>query len=108
MLVDWRGVAIAIAVLTVVVVLGAIDLSCTSDRGPAVLDRVKSEAQSGRQEFATLRREQVAEQLRDMRILNKRLVEQGELKRSRELIRLIVELERQYQRLDAQSKAKEQ
>ena len=104
MLVDWRGVAIAIAVLTVVVVLGAVDLSCTSDRGPSVLERVKAEAQSGRQEFAALRREQVAEQLRDMRALNKRLVEQGEIERSRELTRLLVELERQYQRLDAQTK----
>lgn len=104
MLVDWRGVAIAVAVLAAVVVLGAVDLSCTSDRGPAVLDRVKAEAQSGRQEFAALRREQVAEQLRDMRALNKRLVEQGEIERSRELTRLLVELERQYQRLDAQTK----
>ena len=104
MLVDWRGVAIAVAVLAAVVVLGAVDLSCTSDRGPAVLDRVKAEAQSGRQEFVTLRREQVAEQLRDMRALNKRLVEQGEIERSRELTRLLVELERQYQRLDAHPK----
>lgn len=104
MLVDWRGVAIAVAVLAAVVVLGAVDLSCTSDRGPAVLERVKAEAQSGRQEFAALRREQVAEQLRDMRALNKRLVEQGEIERSRELTRLLVELERQYQRLDAQTK----
>lgn len=104
MLVDWRGVAIAVAVLAAVVVLGAVDLSCTSDRGPAVLERVKAEAQSGRQEFAALRREQVAEQLRDMRALNKRLLEQGEIERSRELTRLLVELERQYQRLDAQTK----
>ena len=106
MFVDWRGVATAVAVLAVIVLLGALDLSCTSDRGPAVLDRVKAEAQSGRQEFATLRREQVAEQLRDMRILNKRLVEQGELERSRELTRLIVDLERQYQRLDAKARGR--
>lgn len=102
MLVDWRGVSIALAVLVAVGLLCALDLHCTSDQGPDVLAHVKGEMMSGRHEALILRRDQIAEQLRDMRVLNKRLVEQGEGKRSRELTRMIIELEKQFQRINAQ------
>lgn len=98
MFVDWRGVAIVLAVLAAVCVLCAIDLSCSGSRDPDVLQRVKSEMKSGRQEMSVLRREQLAEQLRDLRVLNKRLVQLGEKERSREVTLLILDLERQYQR----------
>lgn len=103
MLVDWRGVAIVLAVLAAVGVLCAIDLSCTSGREPGVLTHVKAEARSGKREFASLKRDELAEQLRGLRVLNKRLAEQGELTRVREVTRLIIDLEKQYQRLSSQA-----
>jgi len=101
MIVDWRGVTIVLAVLAAVGVLCAIDLSCTSNRAPGVIERVQGELKSGRKEMAIKRRDEVAEQLRGLRALNRQLVREGELRRSRELTRLIVELEQQYRRLDA-------
>lgn len=97
MLVDWRGVGLVLVVLGVVVAFCALDLSCTEKKGPAVLARVKGELDAGRKEYLTIRRDQLAEQLRDLRVLNRRLVEQGEKDRSRELTRLLVDLENQYQ-----------
>jgi len=102
MLVDWRGVKIVLTVLAAVAVLCVIDLSCTSSRDPGVLARVKDELKVGRREMTVLRRDQVAEQLNSLRVLNKELVRKGELRRSRELTRLIVDLERQYQHLQAE------
>ena len=101
MLVDWRGVAIALAVLAAVGVLCAIDISCTSGREPDVLTRVKGELKSGRREMAAIRRDQLAEQLRDLSMLQYMLTEKGELERAREVARLIAEIEEQCRRLDA-------
>ena len=103
MFVNWQGVKIVLAVLAVVLALCALDLCCSSEKDPAVLAHVKHEVDAGRRESAIMRRDQIGEHLRDLRALNRRLVEQGDLRRSREVTRMIIDLERQYEKLDARS-----
>jgi len=99
MLVDVRGVTIAVGVLLAVVALCAIDVRCSGkEREPAVLAHVKDELSAGRKEYATMKRDELAEQLRRLRAYNRRLVEKGELAESRRVTAAILELEEHYRR----------
>ena len=104
MFVNWQGVKVVLAALAVVMALCALDLCCSSEKDPAVLAHVKHEVDAGRRESAIMRRDQIGEHLRDLRALNRRLVEQGDLKRSREVTRMIIDLERQYEQIDSRTR----
>ena len=106
MFVDWRGVAVVLGILLGIVLLCTVDISCSGGGEPDVLKRVKGEMASGRKEFSILRRDELAEQLRTLRALNRQLVERGEKARSRELTLLIIDLEKQYERANAQAEGR--
>ena len=63
------------------------------------LARVKSELAVGRREAAYLQHEELAALLRDLRTLHARLVQQGEGRRAREVMKAIRDLEIQCARL---------
>ena len=80
---------------------------CGDNSDPAVIARVKGELAAGRKEYASIRLDQIASELRELRVINKRLVREGRLAESRRVTAQILELERQYRKLDPTSNAKE-
>lgn len=80
-----------------VVVVGL--MCCSRGSEPDVVSRVKGELAAGRKEHASMRLDQIAAELRDLRVLNKRLVKAGKFEESRRVTAQILELEARYQKL---------
>jgi len=106
MLFDARGIAITLAVLAAVTVLCAVDLSCSGRADSAgVMSRVKGEVAAGKNEFAILRRDQLAEQLRSLRALHRKLVRDGNAVESRRVMALILDVQKQHDEVDCRLNA---
>ena len=97
---NWRGIAIVLAAIAVVIGLCALDLSCSGGRGdiPAV-ERVKGEIAAGMKEQRTLQADELAKLARDMRVLAKRYLAQGERRKARSAIGAAQELDRKIEEL---------
>ena len=98
---NWKGITLVLAAITVVVGLCALDLNCSSGgRGeiPA-LERVKGELEAGMQVQRTLQADELAKLARDMRVLAKRYVEQGEKRKAQRAIGAAQELDRKIMEL---------
>lgn len=95
MLVDWRGVALVLAVLAAVVGLCALNLHCGG--GPSdnsTLSRVRDELATGRREQRYQQAENLAALARDLRVLAARYREAGENKKAQRAIGAAQELDR--------------
>lgn len=81
----------------------ALGCGCSDQGTPpdalGTLARVKSELAVGRREAAYLQHEELAALLRDLRTLHARLVQQGEGRRARKVMKAIRDLEIQCARL---------
>lgn len=101
-----NGIKWTLLAIAVVVLLCALDVHCSNVRDEkrkatvgGSIAHVKDEWKAGQHEFALQRAEQINAQLRDLRIMAKHFVKNGETKRARATIALIQELEQQQKRL---------
>ena len=92
--IKWTLLAIAVVIL-----FCALDLRCAAVRDErdraaqsGIIGHVREEFAAGQREFSQQRADQLAEQIRDLRVMAKRLVEKGETVRARATISLIQEL----------------
>ena len=97
---NWRGVAIVFGAIAIVIGLCAIDLSCgAKPTEDSTIARVKGELAVGKKEMRNLQADDLARLARDMRVLAKRYVEQGEKKKAQRAIGAAQELDRKIQEL---------
>lgn len=75
---------------------------CGDSADPAVVARVKGEIAAGRKEYASMQLDQIAAELRGLRVLNKRLVKDGKMEESRRVTARIIELEALYRKVSEQ------
>ena len=118
MLVDVKGVKWTLLALLGVAALCVLDLRCSSARDRAkaeegapaqnVMSHVRKEIAAGRHEQAVMREDQINEQLRDMRVISRRLVKAGRMRDARRVMNSIQELEAMKKRLQAQQSRMEQ
>ncbi len=113
---DVKGIRWTLLAIAGVVLLCVIDLRCSFSRdreaaggaqNPAggVVSRVQGELAAGRRELATLREDQIIEQLRDLRVIAKRLVKAGRTRDARRVFAAIQELEEARSRIRARADA---
>ncbi len=97
MFVNTRAVKWILLAILAAAGLCALDIHCSNakdaETGAGTFARVKDELDAGRRELGNLRKEQLAEELRRLRVLAKRLVANGETKRARAVLSAIQELE---------------
>jgi len=105
-----KGIQWTIIAIIAVVVLCALDLHCSFARDRAereqdqstvggVISHVREEMAAGRREQAIMREDQINEQLRDLRVIARRMVKAGKSKDVRKVLSAIQELEDLKQRL---------
>lgn len=100
MLFDWKGVAIVLAAIAVVIGLCVLDLRCSGGGGDIpVVARVRGEIEAGRKEQRNLRADELAKLARDMRVLARRYLEQGEKRKAQHAIGAAQELDRKIEEL---------
>jgi len=104
MLKSWKPVLIILAILAAVVGIAAFDLRCSSapQEGTA-LARVRDELAAGKAEYRTQRADEMAVLARDLRVLAKRYVEQGDKKKAQRAIGAAQELDRRIAELRGES-----
>ena len=97
---NWKGIAIVLAAIVVVIGLCALDLRCSGGSGeiPAIA-RVKGEIEAGRKEQRSLQADELAKLARDMRVLAKRYLEQGEKRKAQHAIGAAQELDKKIEEL---------
>ncbi len=107
---DVNGIKWTIAAILVVVLLCVLDLRCSGggedgepSAAPNVISRVKGEVQAGKREYASMRAEQLEEQLRGLRVMAKKLVREGKTTEARSVILTIQDMERDVKRLRERS-----
>jgi len=107
-----NGIKWTLLALVGVAVFCALDLHCSMRRDEAsaapvqgTISRVKSEMKAGKREYASLRAEQLEEQLRGMRALAKKLVREGKDADARRVITTIMEMEKDANRLRERAQA---
>lgn len=95
MLNNWKTVWIIVAILAAVAVIGVIDLRCSgvSEKGTPMA-RVGEEIAAGKKEFRNLQADDLAVLARDLRILARRYVEQGDKKKAQRAIGAAQELDK--------------
>ncbi len=109
MLFDVNGIKWTIAAILVVLALCALDLRCssggdeTASPASSVISRVKGEVAAGKQAYASMRAEQLEEQLRGLRVMAKKLVRDGNEADARRVILTIQEMEKDLERLRGKS-----
>lgn len=110
MLFDVNGIKWTIAAILGVLALCAIDLSCSGGDGEEepsgaqnVISRVKGEVAAGKREYASMRAEQLEEQLRGLRVMAKKLVREGKTADARSVILTIQDMEKDVKRLRERS-----
>ena len=97
---NWRGVAIVLGVIAVVIALCALDLKCSGNPSEeSTISMVKREMAAGIKEKRYLEAEDLARLARDMRILAKRYVQQGENKKAQHAIGAAQELDKRIRKL---------
>jgi len=92
------------AILAVVAVIGAVDLRCSgaSEKGTP-MTRVSEEIAAGKKEFRNLQADDLAVLARDLRILARRYVEQGDKKKAQRAIGAAQELDKKIAELRGES-----
>ena len=105
-----RGIKWTVAAILAVIALCALDLHCSNkaddDRAEepsGSIARVLGEIEVGKREYASLRADQLEEQLRSLRALAKKLTREGRTKEARSAISAIMEIEEQAKRLRERS-----
>ena len=105
-----RGIKWTIVVLLGVLALCALDLHCSNKKDeaarspvPSTISRVKGEIDGGKREYASMRADQLEEQLRNLRIMAKKLVREGKDAEARRVIVAIQEIEKDAKRLRERS-----
>ena len=93
-------VSFVLLAVAVVVVVGV--MCCSRGSEPDVVSRVKGEIAAGRKEYASMQLDQIAAELRGLRVLNKRLVKDGKMEESRRVTARIIELEARYRKVSEQ------
>lgn len=112
---DVKGIKWVLLVLLGIVAFCVIDLHCSyrRDRAAAakdestvsgVISHVREEMAAGRREVAIQRADQINEQLRDLRVIARRMVKAGKSKDVRRVLKAIQELEEMKDRLEKKSK----
>ena len=100
MLVDWKGVRIALLVLLAVLAFCALDLNCSGSKDEnATLSRVRSELAVGRREARLKQADDLARVALDMRVLAKRHAANGRTKEAQQCIAAALELDSEIKRL---------
>lgn len=100
MVFGWRHVGYVLAGLAAVLLICAIDLRCSGD--PAVgsaAAHVREELQEGRRERSAQDIESLSVLARDLRVMAKRYVEQGETRKAHRAIGAAQELDKRIQAL---------
>lgn len=96
----WRHVGYVLAGLAAVLLIGVIDLRCSGDPRPgSAAAHIRSELQEGRQERRVQDVESLSIMARDLRVLAKRYVEQGETRKAHRAIGAAQELDKRIQSL---------
>ncbi len=105
-----RGIKWTIIVLLGVLALCVLDLHCSNKKDeaasssvPSAISRVKGEIEGGKREYASMRADQLEEQLRNLRIMAKKLVREGKDAEARRVIVAIQEIEKDAKRLRERS-----
>lgn len=110
---DAKGIKWTLLVLLAVLLVCLLDLKCASARDErarrdglprqaGALGHVKRELAAGRRAWRQLRAEQLNEQLRMLRALARRFVEQGEHAHARATISLILDIEQERRRREGE------
>lgn len=114
---DVKGIKWTIIAILAVVVLCILDLHCSFARDRAererdrstvggVISHVREEMAAGRREQAIQREDQINEQLRDLRVIARRMVKAGKAKDVRKVLSAIQELEDMKKRLKEKRKTR--
>lgn len=95
-----KGFYWTMAAIAAVILLCALDLHCSSGTREGVADvgaiaHVRDEIAAGKQEAAFQRADSRNLQIRDLRVMARRLVKQGKLAEARKMMAAIQELENQ-------------
>jgi len=100
MLKSWKTVLAIAAILAAVVVIGAIDLHCSAEpQDGTPLARVHDEIGAGKKEWRNMEADNLAALARDLRILARRYVEQGDKKKAQRAIGAAQELDKKIEEL---------
>lgn len=97
---NWRGTAVVLGAIALVVALCAIDLSCSS--GPAensAISRVKGEMNAAKSEHRTSQADEFSKMARDMRVMAKRFAKRGDTRSAQRAINAALELDRKAEAL---------
>ena len=114
---DVKGIKWTIIAILAVVVLCILDLHCSFARDRAerergrsdvggVISHVRAEMAAGRREQSILREDQINLQLRDLRVVARRMVKAGRTKDVRKVLSAIQELEGMKKRLQEKREGK--
>ena len=97
---NWKGVAIVLAVIAVVVGFCAADLRCGGGLGSdSHIVRMKGEWNEGKKAMRQQEAENLAHLARDLRVLAKRYKDNGESKKAQRAIGTAQELDKKIARL---------
>ena len=97
---NWKGAAIVLAVLAVVIGLCAVDLRCSGGLGPdSQIVLMKGEWDEDKKAMRQQEAENLAQLARDLRVLAKRYKENGENKKAQRAMGAAQELDRKIARL---------
>lgn len=97
----WKGVGIVVAVLAAVVAFSIFDLSCNrgSPAPGSAGAYVRNEIAEGKRQYRILEIEKLSTLARDLRVLAKRYVEQGDKKKAQRAVGAAQELDRRIEDL---------
>jgi len=97
---NWKGIALVLAALVVVIGLCAVDLSCSG--GPSQdsqIARMKGEWKDGKKALRQQEAENLAQLARDLRVLAQRYKAKGENKKAQRAIGAAQELDKKIAQL---------
>lgn len=92
---DWKGIVMVLAALCAVILLCAVDLRCSARPNEgSTIARVKGELAAGRKEVHARQAEDLTRMVRDMRVMAKKYVKEGDMKNARRAMAAVQELEK--------------
>lgn len=94
-----KGILWTLGAIALAVVLCAIDLNCSGSVADApaqtTIGRIRGEISAGRREMSLNRADALNVQIRDLRVMARRMVKEGRAAEARPLFATIAELEKQ-------------
>lgn len=102
--VSWRTLAVMLGILALVIGLCALNLRCAGDPGPgSTVVRVRDELQEARRARRIQEADNLSVMARDLRVLARRYLDEGDKKKAQRAIGAAQELDKRIQALhDAQ------